>query len=711
MSATVDIFSVPLIYKKMDYNPEHIRNIGIAAHIDAGKTTTTERILYYVGKIHRIGEVDDGTAQMDWMAQEKERGITITAAATTIYWREYQVNIIDTPGHVDFTVEVERSLRALDGAVIVLCAVGGVEPQTETIWRQANKYNIPRIVFVNKMDRLGADFEQDLEMLKEKLSAKAVPINIPIGEEENFVGVVDLIAMKSLIWNEDEFGAKFDIAEIPDNMLELAHKMREELMEAIADYDDELMECLLNDENPALEVVKRAIRKGVIHHDFVPVLAGSALKNKGIQPLMDAIVDFLPSPDDLPPVVGTHPKTGQEIERRNDPNAPFSALAFKIAADPYVEKLAYLRIYSGTLKIGGTYLNPRTKKKERVQKIFRMHANKRDELSRAFAGDVVAVAGLKSVATGDTLCDQHKPIVFEKMEFPEPVIFVAVEPKSKADQEKLNRAILRLEEEDPTFKHRIDQETGQTIISGMGELHLEVLVERMVSEFGVQVNIGTPQVAYRETITKSASARYTLDKIVGGRRQYASVTVAVEPQEVGSGVVVVDGLPQDSEIPVELRKSAIRGIEATKESGTIAGYPLLDLKAEIVDADFDEEQSNEFAFEMSASQAFQQAIRQAEPVLLEPVMKIEVVVPEQNLGDVMGDLSARSAQIEGIDHRSDGEVINAIVPLAEMFGYTTKLRSMTQGRGFFTMQFSHYRRLPPQREEKLLLKVRGYGKG
>ncbi len=692
----------------MNYDATHIRNIGIAAHIDAGKTTTTERVLYYVGKIHRIGEVDDGTAQMDWMAQEKERGITITAAATTLYWRDYQLNLIDTPGHVDFTVEVERSLRALDGAVVVLCAVSGVEPQTETIWRQANNYNIPRIVFVNKMDRLGADFDHAVEMLVEKLGAKAIPINIPIGEEENFKGVIDLVSMKALIWNDEALGAKFDVAEIPDELLSQAKEMRENLMEAIADYDDELMEYLLEDESPSEEAIRRAIRNGTIEHGLVPVLTGSALKNKGVQPLMDAVVDFLPSPEDLPPIVGIHPKTGNKIERHNDPDSPMSALAFKIAADPYVEKLTYIRIYSGTLKVGGTYLNPRVKKRERIQKIFRMHANKREELKCAFAGDVLAVAGLRTIATGDTLCDQHKPIVFEQMKFPEPVIFIAVEPKSKTDQEKLHRAILRLEEEDPTFKHKIDAETGQTIISGMGELHLEILVERMVSEFGVRVNIGTPQVAYRETITKSTNAKYTLDKMVGGKHQYASVTIEVSPGDAGSGVVIDDKLPTDSPIPQELRSAAIKGITAANDSGTIAGYPLLDLKAAIIDADFDEEQSNEFTFEMAASQAFQQAIRKSEPVMLEPVMKIEVIVPEQNLGDVMGDLSARSAQIEGIDHRSDGEVVNAIVPLAEMFGYTTTLRSITQGRGFFTMQFSHYRRLPTQREEKLLLKVRGY---
>ena len=692
----------------MEYDARRIRNIGIAAHIDAGKTTTTERVLYYVGKIHRIGEVDDGTAQMDWMEQEKERGITITAAATTLYWQDCQINLIDTPGHVDFTVEVERSLRALDSAVIVLCAASGVEPQTETIWRQSNKYDIPRIVFVNKMDRLGADFERAVEMLGEKLGAKATPINIPIGEEENFEGVIDLITMEALIWHNEALGAKFDIVEIPERLISYAKKMRENLMEAIADYDDELMESLLEEKEPSEEAIRRAIRSGTIHDSFVPVLAGSALKNKGVQPLMDAIVDFLPSPDDLPPVVGVHPKTRQKIERHNDPETPMSALAFKIAADPYVERLTYIRLYSGTVKVGGTYLNPRTNKKERIQKIFRMHANKREELSHAFAGDVVAVAGLRTIATGDTLCDERRPIVFEQMKFPEPVIFTAVEPKSKIDQEKLYKAILRLEEEDPTFMHKIDPETGQTIISGMGELHLEVLVERIVSEFGVRVNIGTPQVAYRETITKFATAKYTFDKIIGGKRQYASITIEVSPGDIGSGVVITDELPQDNLLPQEMRRAAIKGIDATKDSGTIAGYPLLDLKAEIIDADFDEDQSNEFTFEMAASQAFQQAIREGEPVLLEPVMKIEVIVPEQNLGDVMGDLSARSAQIEGIDHRSDGEVVNAIVPLAEMFGYTTTLRSITQGRGFFTMQFSHYRRLPTQREEKLLLKVRGY---
>ncbi len=691
----------------MDYRLEKVRNIGIAAHIDAGKTTTTERILYYTGKIHRIGEVDEGTAQMDWMDQEKERGITITAAATTFFWRDCQINLIDTPGHVDFTVEVERSLRALDGAVVVLCAVGGVEPQTETIWRQANRYSVPRVVFVNKMDRVGADFERAVEMLHERLGAKAAPINIPIGKEESFRGVVDLLRMKALIWRDETLGAKFDELEVPEEVASEALEARNALFELIADFDDELMECLLDDREPPLDVIKRAIRKGTIAYGFVPVLAGAALRNKGVQPLLDAIVDFLPSPLDVPPVKGRHPKTGQELERPPNPDAPLAALAFKIAADPYVDRLTYLRLYSGTLKVGGTYLNPRTRTKERVQKIFRMHANRREELQRAHAGDVVAVAGLRTVATGDTLCDPHKPIVFEAMEFPDPVIFVAVEPKSKADEAKLDRAIARLEDEDPTFRHREDPETGQRIIAGMGELHLEVLVDRMIREFGVEVNVGKPYVAYREAVTEVSRSRYTLDRAVGGKNLFAEVEVEVSPADVG-GVCVEDALPSDHPLPQQFRQAIERGILSTKDSGPVAGYPLHNVLARIVGAEFSEEHSTDIAFEMAAAQAFQDAVRSANPILLEPVMKIEVVVPERNLGDVMGDLTSRGAEIEGIDHRSDGEVIRAVVPLDEMFGYTTTLRSLTQGRGFFTMQFSHYRRLPPAKEERILLKIRGY---
>ncbi|MCD6594349.1 elongation factor G [bacterium] len=692
----------------MKYDISKIRNIGIAAHIDAGKTTTTERILYYVGKIHRIGEVDYGTAQMDWMEQEKERGITITAAATTFFWNDYQINLIDTPGHVDFTVEVERSLRALDSAVIVICAVSGVEPQTETIWRQANNYNIPRIVFVNKMDRMGADFERAVQMLEDNLNAKAVPINIPIGEEENFRGIIDLISMKALIWNDESFGAEFDTLPIPDELLDDAKFAREHLLESIAEYDDELLECFLEEKTPEPELIMRAIREGTIHHNFVPVFAGSALKNKGVQPLLDAIVDILPAPLDIPPVKGTHPKTGDIIERKPDSDTPFSALAFKIATDPYVDRLTYTRIYSGMMKVGGQYLNPRTEKKERIQKIFRMHANKRVELKKSFAGDVVAIAGLRTISTGDTLCDIHKPIAFESMEFPESVIFVAIEAKSKADEEKLYKTFQRLEDEDPTFHHRIDPETGQTIISGMGELHLEILVDRMVREFDVEVNVGKPQVAYRETVISSARSKYTLDKMLGNKHLYAVVEVEVEPNDKGSGLVVEDSFSSDIEIPREFRDAAKRGILSTKDSGPIAGYPLMDMLAKITYIEFEEEHSTEMAFEMAASQAFSQSVRDADPVLLEPVMKIEVIVPEQNLGDVMGDLSSRGAELQGIDHRSDGEIINAIVPLSEMFGYTTSLRSSTQGRGFFTMQFSHYRRLPKSKEQKLLMKIKGY---
>ncbi|RKZ34769.1 elongation factor G [bacterium] len=692
----------------MKYEIEKIRNIGLAAHIDAGKTTTTERILYYAGKIHRLGEVDYGTSQMDWMEQEKERGITITAAATTFFWEQHQINLIDTPGHVDFTVEVERSLRALDGAVIIVCAVGGVEPQTETIWRQANKYNIPRIVFVNKMDRMGADFERAVETISEKLGSKAVPINIPMGEEEHFEGVIDLVTMQTMIWKEEKLGAEFETIPIPHDFQGEAQIAREHLIDTLVDYDDDLLETILDDENPTPEQLNRAIRTGTLQQEFVPVLAGSALKNKGIQPLLNAVVNFLPAPSDVPPVKGIHPRTGDEIFRKSEPDAPFSSLAFKIAADPYVDRLSYIRIYSGTIKVGNQYLNPRTDKKERVQKIFRMHANKRIELDETYAGDVVAIAGMKTISTGDTLCDTKKPIAFESMEFPEPVIFIAVEPKSRADAEKIDKTLQILADEDPTFKYHQDTETGQTIISGMGELHLEILVDRMIREFNVGVNVGNPQVAYRETITSSAKSKYTIDKPLGGKHQFAVVEIEVMPGEKGSGIEVIKKFKSTVEIPENFIKAVENGILSTKDSGTIAGYPLLDLVVKITHLEFDEEHSTELAFEMASSQAFLQAVRKASPVLLEPVMEIEVVVPEQNLGDVMGDLSARSAEIQGIDHRKDGEVVKAIVPLAEMFGYTTSLRSLTQGRGFFTMQFSHYRRLPPAKEEKLLMKIRGY---
>ena len=689
------------------YDIKKIRNIGLAAHIDAGKTTTTECILYYAGKIHRMGKVDEGTAQMDWMDQEKERGITITAAATTLFWRDCMINLIDTPGHVDFTVEVERSLRVLDGAVIILCSVGGVEPQTETIWRQANKYGVPRLAFVNKMDRAGADFERAVEMMRERLGANAVPINIPWGEAETFVGVIDLIRMQAYKWHEETLGAKFDIVPIPDELLDAAKTAREMLIESVAEFDDELMELYLSDREPPVEVILRAIRKGTLNHGFVPVLAGSALKNKGIQPLLDAIVDFLPSPIDIPPVKGTHPKTGMELTRKADPKAPFSALAFKIAADKYVEKLTYIRIYSGTAKLGGQYLNPRSGKKERLQKIFRMHANKREPLSRAFAGDVVAVAGLKQVFTGDTLCDPQKPIVFEEMRFPEPVIFMAVEPVSKADSDKMYKALKHLAEEDPTFRFHEDPETGQTIISGMGELHLDVITTRMRREFGVNVNAGKPQVAYRETITRPARSRFTLDKVVSGRKLFAEVEVEVEPAETGTGFVVKDILPEDFPLGKQFRELIKNEILMTKESGPVAGYPLIDIITKIVDIGFDEEHLDEPAFALAASRAFMDAVRKAEPILLEPVMKIEVTVPEHNLGDVIGDLTSRDAEIQGIEHRPDGETIKAIVPLDQMFGYTTTLRSLTQGRGFFTMQFSHFRRLPKSKEEKILLRMKG----
>ena len=556
------------------------------------------------------------------------------------------------------------------------------------------------------MDRMGADFDRAVSMLKEKFSAKATPINIPLGDEDNFRGIIDIINRKALIWHEDTLGAEYHEEEIPAEFVEVVEKYRTSLLETIADYDDELLEILLDDKEPTWEQILKAIRIGTIEHGFVPILCGSALKNNGIQPLLNAVVDFLPSPAELPPIIGNHPRTGVKTSRRPVPDVPFSSLAFKIAADPYVDRLTYLRIYSGMMKIGGTYLNPRTEKKERVQKIFRMHANKRVELQRVYA-DVVAVAGLRTLATGDTLCDSKKSIVFEYMDFPEPVIFVAVEPQSKADSEKLYRTISRLENEDPTFRHRENPETGQTIISGMGELHLEVLLDRMKREFGVKVNAGTPQVAYRETITINKKSSFTLERVIAGKKHYAFITIEVIPGEKGTGVIIEDALPAEHPIPQELRTATIRGIRSTQESGPVASYPLLDIIARILDIAFDEENTSVMDIEMATAQVFQQTVRIADPVLLEPVMNIEVIVSEQNLGDVMGDLGTKGAQIGGIDHRSDGEVVKAVVPLAEMFGYTTTLRSLTQGRGFFTMQFSHYRRLSPLKEEKMLLRVKG----
>ncbi len=690
------------------FDLSRIRNIGIAAHIDAGKTTTTEGFLYYAGKIHRIGKVDDGTAQMDWMDQEKERGITITAAATTLYWKDYTFNLIDTPGHVDFTVEVERSLRVLDGAVIVLCSVGGVEPQTETIWRQVNNYKVPRVVFVNKMDRTGADFKHAVTMLQEKLKAKCAPINIPWGEEDKFCGVIDLLNMRVLRWSDEDQGSEVEVLPIPDELSNEAIDARENLLEMLAEYDDELLKLFLDNSEIPIESIKRAIRKGTIEHGFVPVLAGSALKHKGIQPLLDAVVDFLPSPEELPPVIGIHPKTGMQISRIPDPKKPMSALAFKVATDKYVDRLTYLRIYSGTIKVGGQYLNPRTRRKERIQKIFRMHSNKRDEIRSTYGGDVVAVAGLRTVSTGDTLCDPNKPIVFEEMMFPVPVIFVAVEPKTKAEEEKMFRSLKQFSIEDPTFHYKEDPETGQIIISGMGELHLDIILDRMRREYDVEVNAGKPQVAYRETITKTSKAHAILDRYVGEKKLYAEVILKVEPGQVGTGVIINDRLPSDCNLPQPYRDAIVAECKSSMENGAIAGYPLLDLIVNILDVTFDEYHLSEVAFSMATSQAFIQAVRTADPVILEPVMKIDVIVPENNLGDVIGDLVSRTAEIQGIDHRSDGEVILAIVPLDHMFGYTTILRSLTRGLGFFVMQFSHYRRLPKAKEEKLLFRIKGF---
>ncbi|BAT72225.1 elongation factor G [Thermosulfidibacter takaii ABI70S6] len=680
---------------------ERIRNIGIMAHIDAGKTTTTERILYYTGRTHKIGEVHEGTATMDWMEQEKERGITITAAATTCFWRNHRINIIDTPGHVDFTVEVERSLRVLDGAITVLCAVGGVEPQTETVWRQADKYRVPRIVFVNKMDRVGADFFGAVDMIEERLGAKPLVIQLPIGAESGFVGVVDLIGMKAIVWEEETLGARYHFEEIPEDLKDLAAEYREKLLEAIADVDETIMEKYLEGEEITEEEIKAAIRKGTINLDFFPVLCGSAFKNKGVQPLLDAVVDFLPSPQDLPPVKGINPDTGEEEVRYPREDDPFCALAFKVMVDPFVGQLVYFRVYSGSMKTGDTVLNTRRGKKERIGRLLRMHANKREEITEVRAGDIAAAVGLKDVITGDTICDLKHPIVLEAMEFPEPVISVAIEPKTKADQDKLGNALSKLAQEDPSFRVRFDEETGQTLISGMGELHLEIIVDRLKREFKVDANVGKPQVAYRETIRKPAKAEGKYIKQTGGRGQYGHVVLEIEPLEPGSGFVFEDHIV-GGVVPKEYIPSVEKGVREAMETGVLAGYPMVDVKVKLVDGSYHEVDSSDMAFKIAASMAFKEAASKAQPVLLEPIMKVEVIVPEEYMGEVIGDLNARRGRIQSIDERKNAKVIDALVPLAEMFGYATTLRSLTQGRGTFTMQFSHYEEVPQNVAQEII---------
>ncbi|HHS49985.1 MAG TPA: elongation factor G [candidate division Zixibacteria bacterium] len=684
-----------------------IRNIGIMAHIDAGKTTTTERILFYSKKIHRMGEVDDGSATMDWMEQERERGITITDAATTCFWREHQINVIDTPGHVDFTIEVERALRVLDGAVAVFCAVGGVEPQSETVWRQAEKYKVPRIAFVNKMDRTGADFEGAVESMVERLGARPLCVNFPAGEADEFEGIIDVVRGIFVKFDPESFGEAFVEGDIPEKFAEEFAKRRQELVDVLSEFDEAVLEGFFDDGEITAEIFKSAIRRGVIERRILPVLAGSSLHFTGVQLLMDAIVDYLPAPTDVPPVEGIAPGTEKPVSRELSPDAPTSALAFKIATDKFVNKLVFLRVYSGRIDKKLGLLNPRTGKRERISKIFQMHSDRREPLEEAFAGDVVAVAGLRDVKTGDTLCDPKHPIAFEAMIFPEPVIFVAIEPKSTADSKKLNESLLRLEEEDPTFKVREDKETGQTIISGMGELHLEILVDRLIREFDVTANVGTPQVAYRETIIESASHEYTVDRSLGESVQFASVKIECFPRERGEGFKYIDAF-DDADFPMEFRRAIEAGIRDTLESGPIAGYPLLDVGARLKSARWSEDSSTAMAFRVAGATAFGKALNEACPIILEPVMAVEVVVPEANVGEILNDLAIRSAHIENVGDRKGDKIVDATIPLAEMFGYSTSLRNLSKGRATYTMQFSTYRRLPGHREKALLEKIRGY---
>ena len=685
---------------------ERIRNIGIMAHIDAGKTTTTERILYYTGKNYKIGEVHEGAATMDWMPQEQERGITITSAATTAFWKDHRINIIDTPGHVDFTVEVERSLRVLDGAVAVFDAVAGVEPQTETVWRQGNKYAVPRICFVNKMDRVGANFERCVEMIKDRLDANPLVIQLPIGSESDFLGVIDLLHMEAILWDEG-MGDKFHAEAIPSHLEAAAEKAHRELIDVLSNFDDELMELYIGDEEISPEFLIGAIRKATIANSLVPVLCGSAFKNKGVQPLLDAVVDYLPSPVDIKPAVGTSLSGAEMLEREPSDDAPFSALAFKIMTDPFVGKLTYFRVYSGTLEKGATVLNSTKDKKERLGRILLMHANHREDIDSVAAGDIVAAVGFKNTTTGDTLCDPSKPIILESLEFPDPVIHVAVEPKTKADQEKMSRALFALSEEDPTFRVRSDQETGQTVISGMGELHLEVLVDRMLREFKVDANVGKPQVAYRETIRKPVERieeRYV--RQTGGRGQYGHVVINVEPLGTGSGYEFVDKIT-GGVIPKEYIPAVDAGIQDALGSGVLAGYPVQDLRVTLVFGSYHDVDSSEMAFRIAGSMAVKKAVRAADPVLLEPIMAVEVVTPDDYMGDVIGDLSSRRGRVEGMGQVGNNQVIRALVPLSEMFGYATDLRSRTQGRATYTMQFHAYQEVPDSIAAEIVRKVRG----
>jgi elongation factor G len=685
---------------------ERCRNIGIMAHIDAGKTTTTERILFYTGRTHRIGEVHEGTATMDWMEQEQERGITITSAATTCMWRDIMINIIDTPGHVDFTAEVERSLRVLDGACAVFDAVHGVEPQSETVWRQADKYEVPRICFINKMDKMGADFEHAIDTIRKRLNARPIAIQLPIGQEDKFKGVIDLFQMKAIIWKDETLGAEYVTEEIPEELKKKANAFHNQMVETIVENDDDLLHKYMEGETISPQELKKSLRKSVIALKLFPVICGSAFKNKGVQPLLDAVVDYLPSPIEIPPVKGIDPESGAPVERRADDKEPFSALAFKIMADPFVGQLTFIRIYSGQLKTGDSVYVVSKRRSERIGRLLKMHANKREEISEIYAGDICACVGLRNVTTGDTICDEKHPILLESIEFPAPVIAVAVEPKTKGDQEKMGVALSKLAQEDPTFKVHTDPDSGQTIISGMGELHLEIIVDRMMREFSVEANVGKPQVAYRETIRKQSEAEGKYIRQTGGRGQYGHVKIRLEPNQAGKGYEFVNDIV-GGVVPKEYIKPVDQGMQEAMEGGVLAGFPMVDVKATLYDGSYHEVDSNEMAFKIAGSMAFKEAARKASPVILEPVMSVEVVVPEDFAGAIMGDLSSRRGRIEGMEHRAGSQVIKAIVPLAEMFGYATHMRSSTQGRATYSMHFARYEEAPRSVSEEIIARMQG----
>jgi len=676
------------------------------AHIDAGKTTTTERILFYTGVSHKIGEVHDGTATMDWMEQEQERGITITSAATTCHWKDHRINIIDTPGHVDFTIEVERSLRVLDGAVAVFCSVGGVEPQSETVWRQADKYHVPRIAFVNKMDRVGADFFRGVAMIKDRLKANPVPLQIPIGSEENYKGVVDLVEMKGIVWNDETMGAEYDVIDIPADLLDQATEYREALIEEISSHDDALMEKYLGGETLSNEEIKRAIRQCTLDIKICPVICGSSFKNKGVQNLLDAVLDYMPAPTDIPAIKGIDANTEAEIERHASDAEPFSALAFKIMTDPFVGQLCFFRVYSGVMNAGSYVYNSTKGKRERIGRILKMHANKREEIKEVYAGDIAAAVGLKYTTTGDTLCTEDNAVILESIEFPEPVISIAIEPKTKADQEKLGISLSKLASEDPSFRVKTDEETGQTIISGMGELHLEIIVDRLMREFKVEANVGKPQVAYRETISKKVKSEGKFVRQSGGRGQFGHVWLEIEPQEPGKGYEFVDAI-KGGVVPREYIPAVDKGIKEALDSGVMAGYPVVDIKVTLIDGSYHEVDSSEMAFKIAGSMGFKEGCAKASPVILEPIMSVEVVVPEDYMGDVIGDLNSRRGRIMGMEGRAGAQVVASMVPLAQMFGYSTDLRSATQGRATYSMTFDHYEQVPKSVAEEIVAKVKG----